>query len=31
MRISRRTLAAAGALAVVAVGTRVRAESADEA
>src|SRR5258708_15122605 len=31
MRISRRTLAAAGALAVVAVGTRVHAESADEA
>ena len=31
MRISRRTLAAAGALAVVAVGTRVHAESADDA
>ena len=31
MRISRRTLAAAGALAVVASGTRVHAESADEA
>jgi len=31
MRISRRTLAAAGALAVVAAGTRVHAESADEA
>ena len=30
MRISRRTLAAAGALAVVAAGTRVHAESADE-
>jgi uncharacterized protein DUF4440 len=31
MRISRRILAAAGALAVVAAGTRVHAESADEA
>ena len=31
MRISRRTLTAAGALAVVAIGTRVHAESADEA
>src|SRR5437868_4211128 len=31
MRISRRTLAAASALAVVAIGTRVHAESADEA
>src|ERR1700746_682558 len=31
MRISRRTLAAAGALAVVAAGTRVHAESADVA
>ena len=31
MRISRRTLAAAGALAVVAAGTRVHAESADDA
>src|SRR5262245_62394385 len=31
MRISRRTLAAAGALAVVAAGTQVHAESADEA
>jgi uncharacterized protein (TIGR02246 family) len=31
MRISRRTLAAAGAFAVVAAGTRVHAESADEA
>ncbi len=31
MRISRRTLAAAGALAVMAAGTRVHAESADEA
>jgi ketosteroid isomerase-like protein len=31
MRISRRTLAAAGALAVAAIGTRVHAESADDA
>jgi Domain of unknown function (DUF4440) len=31
MRISRRTLAAAGALAAVAAGTRVHAESADDA
>jgi ketosteroid isomerase-like protein len=31
MRISRRTLAAAGALAIVAAGTRVHAESTDEA
>jgi uncharacterized protein (TIGR02246 family) len=31
MRISRRTLAAASALAVVAIGSRVHAESADEA
>src|SRR6201985_135531 len=31
MRISRRTLAAAGALAVVAAGTRCQSESSDEA
>ena len=31
MRISRRTLTAAGALAVVAIGTRVHAEAAEEA
>jgi ketosteroid isomerase-like protein len=31
MRISRRTLAAAGALAIAAIGTRVHAESADDA
>jgi Domain of unknown function (DUF4440) len=31
MRISRRTLAAAGALAVATIGSRVQAESADEA
>lgn len=31
MRISRRTLAAAGALAVMAAGTRAHAESADDA